>query len=158
MLLSIPVLWIWHLYYGTKKDAFTAAKLFSQVGVVVFVILFMVWDRAAVEEEAEHKALGNQKRNENVEFNKLGARGVSKDPSSYMSFDETSGLLTVPTTSKKMRASVTANGTSISTPKNTAKKRDPVSTAQDLVDSDNSSAPPHSSDEDDNERVLRRSE
>jgi len=29
MLLVIPTLWVWHIYYGDKKDAFSAFKLIS---------------------------------------------------------------------------------------------------------------------------------
>ena len=156
MLLSIPVLWIWHLYYGTKKDAFTAAKLFSQVGVVVFVILFMVWDRAAVEEEAEHKALGNQKRNENVEFNNVGR---NRPRSQGRDDEEAAGLLTG---SNGERPSEHTNRTVSSSYIGSARRKEPEAIANDLMSSDGSSAPPHPSDDEDNsfieERMVKRRE
>ena len=45
MLLSIPMLWLWHIFYGTKKDQFSYLKMFSYACVVLSVVLYMYWDR-----------------------------------------------------------------------------------------------------------------
>ena len=51
MLLPIPILWIYHMHFGQKKDSFSVLKLIGQVVLVTFVILFMVWDRETVAEK-----------------------------------------------------------------------------------------------------------
>ena len=45
MLLPIPILWVYHIYYGDKKDYFSVLKLLAQVFLVTFILLFMTWDR-----------------------------------------------------------------------------------------------------------------
>jgi len=68
LLLSIPALWVWHLYYGTKEDSFSVYRLLAQVCFFTAIILFLIWDREAVEEEEEYTANGGRKRNDDLEF------------------------------------------------------------------------------------------
>ena len=56
MLLAIPSLWLWHIYYGDKIDAFSWFKMISQLCIVTSVVLYMIWDREAVEEEKAEEA------------------------------------------------------------------------------------------------------
>ena len=44
MLLPIPILWIYHIYYG-NKEKFSVIKLLAQTCLVTFILLFMTWDR-----------------------------------------------------------------------------------------------------------------
>ena len=50
LLLAIPSLWVWHMFYGDKKDAFSWFKFLSQATLVTAVILYMIWDREALEQ------------------------------------------------------------------------------------------------------------
>ena len=44
MLLPIPILWIYHLFYG-DKEKFSFVKSLGMVFLVTFILLFMTWDR-----------------------------------------------------------------------------------------------------------------
>lgn len=56
MLLAIPSLWLWHIYYGDRIDAYSWFKMISQLCIVISVVLYMIWDREAAEEEKEYEA------------------------------------------------------------------------------------------------------
>lgn len=125
MLLSIPALWIWHVYYGNTKDAFSVPKMFAQISVVVFVILFMIWDREAVEEDEMHKAIGKPKKNDDLDFGNAG-NGANNDD------EERNGLLGHERPSAR---TLTSQSNFIGA----AKCTDPNETAADMVSSDESS-------------------
>ena len=55
ILLSIPVLYIYHICFGEKKDTFSVVNLIGQLILVTFIIVYVVYDRRAVAEVAAKK-------------------------------------------------------------------------------------------------------
>ncbi len=55
ILMSIPLLWVYHMYYGQENDTFSVVKLIGQLTLVAFIIVYVVYDRKAVAEAAAQK-------------------------------------------------------------------------------------------------------
>lgn len=45
LLLSVPTLWLWHVFYGDEKDVFNFAKLFAQLLLIVATMFYLMFDR-----------------------------------------------------------------------------------------------------------------
>lgn len=58
MLLTIPLLWLYHVEFGSgqNNESFSFFKLLVQAGMVVSILLYMHWDREAVALENAEKA------------------------------------------------------------------------------------------------------
>lgn len=63
--MPIPILWVYHLYYGDRKEKGIVVKLLAQTCLVTFILLFMTWDREQVKIDSEKHAAAEKLKRDN---------------------------------------------------------------------------------------------